>query len=84
MGHLFWVPCFIGGNQVARKKKRPGIIDIMQSKGLTMADVSRSTGVSISYVSRVFNGLREPRVTTAIKMAQYIGIPLEDFIAQCG
>ena len=57
---------------------------VIQSKGITMSDIARSTGMSLSYVSLVFHGKREPRVTTAIKMAQYIGVPLEDFIAMCG
>jgi len=67
-----------------RKKKQPPIMAVVQSKGITMSDIARSTGMSLSYVSLVFHGKREPRVTTAIKMAQYIGVSLEDFIAMCG
>lgn len=69
---------------MGKRKKKRNIFDVIDSKGITMSDIARSTDMSLSYVSRVFHGHREPRVTNAIKMAQYIGIPLEEFIALCG
>lgn len=72
---------------MAKKRKRrrkQTIFEIIESKNITMTDIARSTGVSLSYVSLVFHGKREPRVTMAIKMAQYVGVSIEDFVALCG
>lgn len=67
-----------------KKKAKYTIFDVIKSRDITMTDVARSTGVSLAYVSRVFHGTREPRVSIAMKMAQYIGISIEEFIAICG
>ncbi len=50
----------------------------MSSKrGWTASGLSRHTGMSIPYMSRVMRGLRNPRVETLKKMAKSLGITVE-------
>lgn len=48
----------------------------------TLSDVARGTGLSLSYVSRVFSGKRTPRVKAVRSIAAYLGIPLEEFLTR--
>lgn len=46
---------------------------------LNLSDVARGTGISVSHVSRIFNGLRTPSLDVAETIAKYLGVGLTEF-----
>ena len=49
-------------------------------KSINMSDVARGTKMSLSAVSRVFSGDRNPRISTAIRIAAYLGITIDELL----
>jgi len=47
---------------------------------ITLSDVSRSTGVSLSHVSRIMSGQRKPSLDVASKIAAYLGVSIEELM----
>ena len=43
--------------------------------------IGRGTGLSASYVHRVINGLREPSLGNASRIATYLNMSLDEFFA---
>lgn len=46
---------------------------------LNLSDLARGTGISVSHVSRIFNGLRTPSLDVAETIAKYLGVGLTEF-----
>jgi transcriptional regulator with XRE-family HTH domain len=70
-------PKFLGVS-MPRKKS---IYKLIEEADLTMSDIARGCDLSLSYVSRIFSGDRVPRIVVAQKIAKFLGMSLEDFIA---
>lgn len=51
---------------------------------LNLSDVARGTGISVSHVSRIFNGLRTPSLDVAETIAKYLGVGLTEFTKYLG
>ncbi len=51
-----------------------------QSRGWTLADVSRQVGVAASALSMMENGRREPRLSTLQTVAEALGTTVEDLL----
>lgn len=49
-------------------------------KTFSRGEIARGTGLSLSHVSRIFSGERNPSLNTVRKVAQFINIPLEQLI----
>lgn len=47
----------------------------------SIGDVARGTGISVSHVSRIFNGRRMPRLDTAQKIANYLQVTVDQLMA---
>ncbi len=45
---------------------------------LTLADVSRRSGVTVAQLSRIENGLVDPRLSTVVRILDALGASLED------
>ena len=50
-------------------------------RGLTMRKVEADTGISPARLSEYERAFREPRVTTALKLARYFGSTVEDLFS---
>lgn len=48
----------------------------------TLSDVARTTGLSLSHVSRVFAGKRTPTVKAARAIAKCLGVTVEELLHQ--
>ncbi len=48
---------------------------------LTLADVSRSSGVTIAHLSRIENGLADPRLSTLQRVLDSVGGTLSDVVS---
>lgn len=46
----------------------------------TRAEISRSTGISISHVSRIFSGNRMPSLVVAKKLSTYLNITMDQLL----
>jgi transcriptional regulator with XRE-family HTH domain len=51
---------------------------------VNLSDVHRETGISISHVSRVISGKRNPSTATAIKLARYFDIKVDVLLQELG
>lgn len=49
--------------------------------GTSVGDVARGTGITHSHISRIFNGRRTPSMACAVKIANFLGITLDDLNA---
>ena len=50
---------------------------LREEKGVTISDVSREIGVSISTIYGIENGTNIPRLDTAARLADYYGVTLD-------
>lgn len=50
-----------------------------RQKGLTGADLSKQTGISVGMLSKIENGQTSPSLTTLQTLAQALGVPLTAF-----
>jgi transcriptional regulator with XRE-family HTH domain len=63
-----------------RRPLRPQRVRTMADfANLNLSDVARGTGISVSHVSRIFNGLRTPSLDVAETIAKYLGVGLTEF-----
>jgi transcriptional regulator with XRE-family HTH domain len=54
---------------------------LREARGLTIEELSRATGVSVSYLSRLETGLRKvPSVFIVYKIAKVLGVTVEKLI----
>jgi transcriptional regulator with XRE-family HTH domain len=49
-------------------------------KGLTQTELADRCGLDLMTVARIEWGTREPRWTTALKLAEVLGVPITEFI----
>lgn len=54
--------------------------EMRMRRGLRLADLSESTGVSISILSRLESGLRNPSLDVLLKIARAFHVPLDDLV----
>lgn len=52
--------------------------EILQKKGLRQTDLSQELGLSKSALSQKINGLREFKQSEIIKMADYLGLTIDE------
>jgi transcriptional regulator with XRE-family HTH domain len=55
---------------------------VRRERGLTLADLARKTGVSVSQISEMERGLKSPTVGVLIKLAEGLNIRTVDLIAE--
>jgi transcriptional regulator with XRE-family HTH domain len=54
---------------------------LREARGLTIEELSRATGVSVSYLSRLETGLRKvPSVFIVYKIAKVLGVTVEKLL----
>jgi transcriptional regulator with XRE-family HTH domain len=46
----------------------------------TRGELARKSGVSLSHISRIFSGQREPSVTTVRRIAEAVGVSEQEVI----
>lgn len=49
---------------------------IRKQKGMTQGDLAKATGLSISYISLIEQGKRDPSISTLEKLAAGLGVSL--------
>ncbi len=54
--------------------------EVRERKFITQEELSARTGMSVSNISRVENGLQRPRITTVRKLAAALGIDPEELV----
>lgn len=52
-----------------------------ENKGMSLADLARSTGISTSTLSRLESGQRKPSLELLLPITAALGIPLDDIVA---
>ena len=50
------------------------------AKDMTQGDISRSLKVARSFITNIENGKANPTLSTIVKLAKTIGVPIEDLI----
>lgn len=55
----------------------PRVRRIRRSRGMTLREVARSTGISVSTLSRLESGARRPTVALLLPLSQTFGVPLD-------
>lgn len=58
----------------------PRLRDLRQHRGATLADLSRSTGISVSTLSRLESGQRRPTLELLLPLAQAHQVPLDELV----
>ena len=61
---------------------RTWLKDIRQKKGILQEDVSKKSGVSRAYYSRIENGYRQQKMSIemAQKLAEALGVPIDTIL----
>ena len=52
-----------------------------KQKHLTQEEISHRSGIHVTEVSRIERGLRDPRVTTLIRLANALDVPPADLLS---
>jgi transcriptional regulator with XRE-family HTH domain len=55
---------------------------LLDQKGITPYKVAKDTGISQGTLSDWKRGKCKPKLDKLIKIAEYLGVPLEDFIKE--
>lgn len=55
---------------------------VKEGKAVSLTHMAKITGISISMLSRIVGGTREPSVRTLVTMASYLGVSLDDTLQQ--
>jgi transcriptional regulator with XRE-family HTH domain len=58
----------------------PRLRDLRQRRGATLADLSRSTGISVSTLSRLESGGRRPTLELLLPLARAHQVPLDELV----
>jgi len=58
----------------------PRLRDLRQCRGATLADLSRSTGISVSTLSRLESGQRRPTLELLLPLARAHQVPLDELV----
>jgi transcriptional regulator with XRE-family HTH domain len=56
----------------------PRLRAVRERRGATLTDVSRTTGISLSTLSRVENGRRKPNLELLLRLAKAYGVALDE------
>lgn len=52
---------------------------LRESRGLSLAELRRETGIDVATLSRIETGARRPSAATALRLSRYYNEPLEKF-----
>lgn len=52
------------------------------SGGLTQEDLAFESGVDRTFIARIEAGKRQPTITTLLRLAQALGVPAADVVAE--
>src|SRR4051795_6855665 len=58
----------------------PRLGALRRQRGITLADLSDGTGISISTLSRLESGQRRPTLELLLPLARTYGVPLDDLV----
>jgi len=58
----------------------PRLRALRQQRGVTLADLSSSTGISVSTLSRLESGQRRPTLELLLQLATVHGVPLDELV----
>jgi transcriptional regulator with XRE-family HTH domain len=58
----------------------PKLRELRKQRGVTLAEVSRTTGISESTLSRLESGTRRPNLELLLPLAQAYGVPLDELV----
>jgi len=58
----------------------PRLRDLRQRRGATLADLSRTTGISVSTLSRLESGQRRPTLELLLPLARAHQVPLDELV----
>ena len=58
----------------------PRLRALRQRRGITLADLSTATGISVSTLSRLESGRRRPNLELLLPLAEAHGVPLDDLV----
>ncbi|WP_019201169.1 helix-turn-helix domain-containing protein [Tsukamurella sp. 1534] len=56
--------------------------DLRRARGRTLADLAAEVGLSVTQLSRIETGARQPSVGTLLEIAHAFGIPLSELVAE--
>ena len=59
-----------------------GLFDILVSRGMSQADLCRISGLSSGVISSYINGRRVPSIIGAIRIADSLGVTLDELIGR--
>lgn len=62
-------------------QKRLKLYDVRLERGLSMAQVAAETGLSSGQLSNYERGLREPLLSTAMRLAKFYNTPVEELFS---
>ncbi|MGW4642891.1 helix-turn-helix domain-containing protein [Sphaerisporangium sp. NPDC004334] len=58
----------------------PKLRELRKGRGLTLAELSRTTGISESTLSRLESGTRRPNLELLLPLARAYGVPLDELV----
>lgn len=56
--------------------------NLYEDNEISRRAVARGTGLSRTYVSRIFSGQRNPSIDTCARLAAYLGVTIDEFYLQ--
>jgi transcriptional regulator with XRE-family HTH domain len=62
-------------------QKRLKLYDVRVERGLSMFQVAAATGLSAGQLSNYERGMREPLLSTAIRLAKFFNTPVEELFS---
>jgi lambda repressor-like predicted transcriptional regulator len=67
----------VHGHYIPTMSKTPGLLGLLVDKNMTITDLAKATGLSVSFLSRLVSNKRWPGVQTAIRVARVLGVKVE-------
>jgi transcriptional regulator with XRE-family HTH domain len=61
--------------------RHTNLAEALKASGLTQAQYAALLGLSQSYLSRLVNGVLEPPLHVAVRVAERAGVPVESLVA---
>ena len=55
--------------------KRLWLMEARLAKGLSRSDIATAVGIHETYIEKIENGTRTPRIPTAVRIGRVLGIP---------
>ena len=69
-----------GDVELVMKSVGPRLRLVRQTRGLTLAQTSASTGISVSTLSRLESGSRRPQLELLVPLAALYRVPLDELV----